>query len=324
MTVAYTNKANLPLSLAVWLTHDTYDHDDRANHISATSLIKPLRQLILGLRVPADAQVPDVTDVIASRIGTAIHDAIEGAWVDNYKANLANLNVPQKVIERVKVNPTDEELKDGAIPVYLEQRSEREIDGFIISGKFDFIAEGRVEDFKSTSVYTYLNKTNDDKYIMQGSIYRWLNPNKITDDEMSINFIFTDWASARARVESKYPDTRVMQYKLPLKSLPETEHYIRTRVAEIKKYLNAPESDIPLCTDEDLWRKPTLYKYYRKPGQKRATKNFEDRIEAITHANMNGGEVKEVPGEIVACKYCDAFTVCTQKDQYLASGELKL
>ena len=50
MTVAYTNKANLPLSLAVWLTHDTYDHDDRANHISATSLIKHLRQLILGLR----------------------------------------------------------------------------------------------------------------------------------------------------------------------------------------------------------------------------------------------------------------------------------
>jgi hypothetical protein len=39
---------------------------------------------------------------------------------------------------------------------------------------------------------------------------------------------------------------------------------------------------------------------------------------------MNGGEVKEVPGEIVACKYCDAFTVCTQKDKYIASGELKL
>lgn len=324
MTASYTNRANLPLSLAVWLTHDTYDHDDRANHISATSLIKPIRQLVLGMRVPADQQMPDITDMIASRLGTAIHDAIESAWVTNYTDNLKALGYPQKVIDRVVVNPTDEQLTDGAIPVYLEQRSEREIDGFIISGKFDFIAEGRVEDFKSTSVYTYLNKTNDDKYILQGSIYRWLNPEKITDNEMSINFIFTDWASSRARVEAKYPDTRVMQYKLPLKSLAETESYIRQRVADIKRYLNAPETSIPECNDEELWRKPTVWKWFSKPTNKRASKNFEDYIEAVTHANMNGGELRESPGEISACKYCDAFTVCTQKDKYIASGELKL
>ena len=43
----YTNRANLPLSIAVWLTHDTYDHDSRSNHISATSLLRPARQTVL-------------------------------------------------------------------------------------------------------------------------------------------------------------------------------------------------------------------------------------------------------------------------------------
>ena len=60
-----------------------------------------------------------------------------------------------------------------------------------------FVAEGKVQDFKSTSVYTYLNQTNKDKYILQGSIYRWLNEDTITRDTMDIHFIFTDWNKKR-------------------------------------------------------------------------------------------------------------------------------
>lgn len=325
MTASYTNRANMPLSLAVWLTHDSYDHDSRPNHISATSLLKPLRQLVLAMRVPAEDNIPDVASMIPSRMGSAIHDMIEQSWVTNYKAGLASLGIPQKVIDKVKVNPKPEELTEDTIPVYLEQRSEKEVDGFIISGKFDFIGEGRVEDFKTTSVYTYINKTNDDKYIMQGSIYRWLNPDLITRDEMAIQFIFTDWSAARARVEKTYPASRHMEYQLPLKSIHETEMFIRNKIAEIKKYINAPEDLIPLCSDEELWRKPTVWKYYKNPEKlTRSTKNFDNPHEAHAHAALNGGIVIEKPGEITACKYCDAFPICSQKDQYLASGELKL
>lgn len=324
MTASYTNRANMPLSLAVWLTNDNYDHDDRSNHISATSLLKPIRQLVLAMRVPQEDNVPDISAMIPSRMGSAIHDGIERSWVDKYKEGLAALGLPPKVIDRVLVNPTSEELTEDCIPVYLEQRSEKEVDGFIISGKFDFIGEGRVEDFKTTSVYTYINKSNDDKYIMQGSIYRWLNPDIITRDEMAIQFIFTDWQGHRAKVEPKYPDSRHQEYVLPLKSLAETEFYIRTKIAEIKQYINAPEEVIPECTDDDLWRKQTVWKYYKKPGASRSTKNYDNPHEANARAAMEGGVVVEVPGEIVACKYCDAFTVCTQKDRYLQTGELKL
>ena len=34
--------------------------------------------------------------------------------------------------------------------------------------------------------------------------------------------------------------------------------------------------------------------------------------------------VKEIKGGVVACRYCNAFDLCTQKDAYLASGELTL
>ena len=164
MTATFTNRANLPLSLAVWLTHDTYDHDARLNQISATSLMRPVRQTVLAQRVLEEDRVSDITDVAASRIGSAIHDMIESAWVTNYSQNMARLGIPEKVISRVRVNPSEDDLlaHPDTIPVYLEQRSEREIDGFIVSGKFDFVGDGRLEDFKSTGTYTYLNKTNDE------------------------------------------------------------------------------------------------------------------------------------------------------------------
>ncbi|MGL5153412.1 MAG: hypothetical protein ACRC9H_00515, partial [Aeromonas veronii] len=36
------------------------------------------------------------------------------------------------------------------IPVYMERRKTIELDGWTISGKFDFVAEGTLTDFKST------------------------------------------------------------------------------------------------------------------------------------------------------------------------------
>lgn len=318
----YTNNSNLPLSIGVWLAHDSYDHDARKNHISATALLKPLKQLILAARVEAKDNIPDIVSLLPSSIGTGIHDGIEKAWVTNYKESLLKLGYPQHIVDRVEVNP--ETLSEDTIPVYLEQRAEREIDGFIISGKFDFIGEGRVEDFKTTSVYTYINKTNDEKYIMQGSIYRWLNPEKITRDDMAIQFIFTDWQSSRTR-EPKYPNSRTHEYKLDLKPVSTTEAFIRRKLALIKQYWDADEEDIPSCSDEDLWRKADVYKYYKNPANtKRSTKNYEKEGEAKVRASREGGIVVKVPGEVVACRYCDAFPVCKQKDKLLSTGELNL
>ena len=47
MAFEYTNKLNISLPLAVFLMYDSYDHDQRDNVISATGLLRPIKQLVL-------------------------------------------------------------------------------------------------------------------------------------------------------------------------------------------------------------------------------------------------------------------------------------
>lgn len=323
----YSNVAGIPLSLGVFLASDTYDHATSPYTISVTTLIRPLRQILLSFRVPSEDVQIDISSMINSRMGSAIHDSIERAWTTNYKKAMKALGYPDKIIERVKINPEYNELKEDDIPVYLERRSSKTVGKFTITGKFDFVAEGRVEDFKSTSTFTAMNNTNDEKYILQGSLYRWLNPKIITKDEMAIQWIFTDWSKTKALSDPKYPQQRTQQKIFPLMSIPVVESYVRRKLEQIDQHWDTPEEDLPPCTDEDLWRGEPVWKYYKNPDKTtRSTKNFDNlhdaRLRLIEDGNV--GVIKEVPGQVTACKYCSAFSICTQKDQLIASGDLVL
>ena len=318
----YTNNRNIPLPLAVFLATDHYDYVP--NVISATTLLKPVKQIILSKRIAKEDTLIDVADLVSSRMGTAIHTAIEQAWLNPNKA-LAALGFSDKVIERIKVNPEHPDPKD--INVYMEKRSNKTIAGVTVSGKFDFVAEGRVQDFKSTSVYTYMNQTNTDKYRLQGSIYRWLNPDIITSDTMTIHFIFTDWQKVGSLKNELYPANRVHSQVIDLLSIDATDNWLRNKITQIKQYEHADEGDMPACTDEDLWRKPTVYKYYKDPNKtERSTKNFASMSEAAAYMSDRGnvGMIKEVKGQVIACRYCPAFVICKQKDALIASGDLVL
>lgn len=322
----YSNTSAVPLSLAVFLATDKYDHDDST--ISATSLIKPVRQLVLSSRVPTEDSVVDLGAMVASRIGTAIHDGIENAWKSNYQVAMKALGYPDKVIEKVIINPSQAvSLPDGAIPIYMEQRAYKQIGKYKVSGKFDFVGEGRVEDFKTTGVYTAMNNTNDEKYILQGSIYRWLNPKIITKDEMAIQYIFTDWSAARAKTEANYPPNRFQQKIFPLKSINEIDAYVRNKLSQLDQYWEAKEEELPLCSDVDLWRSAPVFKYYKNPQKMtRSTKNYDTRHEAYLRLAEEGGVglVVEQPGQVTACRYCAAFSVCSQKDDLIAKGDLTI
>lgn len=323
----YANTSSVPLSLAIFLATDNYDRNPDSNTISATALIKPVRQLVLSARVPEDLSPVDLVNLVSSRMGSAIHDAIERSWKDNYKPAMEALGYPKRVIEKIKINPEPHELTDGTIPVYMEQRAHKQVGKFTVSGKYDFIGDGRVEDFKTTSTYTAMNNTNDEKYIWQGSIYRWLNPVIITKDEMAIQFIFTDWSKAKAMQDPKYPQQRIQQRLLPLKSLQETDAFVNRKLNQIEQYWDAKEEDLPLCTDADLWRSEPVFKYYKNPEKRaRSTKNFDNRHDAQLRYIEDGsvGTVVEQPGQVTACKYCPAFAVCSQKDALIASGDLIL
>lgn len=323
----YSNQTNLPLPIAVWLAHDTYDRE--AAGLSATTLIRPTRQVILAKRVPPGEGIVDVSGMIKSRIGTAIHDAIEGAWVsDKLDNTLRNLGISDKMIKRVLVNPESIPQGKPVIPVYLEKRSEREVLGVKITGKFDFIADGRVHDFKTTSTFAYTSGNKDEDYIMQGSIYRWLNPDIITDDMMSIIFIFSDWNKNRYLSDKEnYPPSQITSRDFLLLPEATVQKYVEHKVNELIACEQLDEADLPLCTDKELWRKEDTFKYYKNPAATgRSTKNFDSYREAYQRFIDDGsvGRIDTVKGTVQACLYCPAFSLCSQKDALIESGELKI
>ena len=342
----YLNETGVPLSVAVYLASDFYDYIPGA--ISATGLIKPVRQIVLSKRVPPEQNVTDILNLVQSRTGTSIHDGVEKAWTNNYAKAMQLLGYPQDVIDRIVVNPrelleqygydidrlieegtflTEGPLPENAIPVFMEIRHVKELNGVPITGKFDFCAEGRVEDVKTTGTFTWIKASKDKDYQLQGSIYRWLNPNLIKQDTMLIQFFFTDWKAHEAKANPNYPQRRTEYKTIPLLSIDDTEEWVRSKLAQIALFENADESYIPECTDEELWREPPVWKYYKNPeNTKRATKNFDNPREAhdfmmSKHSGM--GVIKEVPGQAKACNYCPAFSVCRQKDRLIAEGSLQ-
>jgi hypothetical protein len=321
-----TNVNDVSLALAVWMVNDDYDHINEPNYISATALMKPLRHIILGARVVRSGMSMDVEGFAARALGHSIHDSIEKAWTKGYDKNLRLLGYPQDVIDRIRINPTDDEVRasNSIIPIYLEQRAFREHMGYTIGGKFDMVTEGVVQDAKSTSAYTWLMGGKDDDYKLQMSLYRWLDAarplRRITEDFGRINFIFTDWQKSQAKSNPKYPQKRVEYREIPLMSLRETEEWVTHKLNQIAKNQTAAEPSLPYCTDEELWRSDPQYKYYSDASKTtgRSTRNFDTAQDANTFMAEKGkGAVVTVPGSPKRCGYCEAYALCSQKDQWV-------
>lgn len=327
-TQRYTNVSDVPLALAVFLACDNYDYNTDVDTISTTTLLKPLRQIVLPNRIPQEDGLVSLGDMMTLRLGTAVHDGIERSWLNgNHVKAMMSMGYPSKVIEKVRINPKDDEIFDGCIPVYLEQRLTKKLGKWNVTGKFDFVGEGRVQDFKTASVWSYMHQTNAAKQIQQGSIYRWLNPTLITQDEMDIHHIFMDWKAGMVKSDPNYPNQRFKKQTFSLMPLQETERFITKKLALIEQYWDAPEEEIPECTAEELWRSEPVFKYYKnKEKTLRSTKNFDTRHDATVRFVEDGsiGLVKEVPGQVTACRYCNAYAACSQKDALIAAGDLIL
>ncbi|UOX40283.1 putative RecB family exonuclease [Vibrio phage PhiImVa-1] len=328
------NDTNIPLSMAVWLASNTYDFKPDPKSLSATDFNKSIRQIVMRNRLNAmetmNQDEKDISSLVKSKMGTAIHDAIERTWLDpnQVKRAMLALGYPEKVIDRIKVNPNPEDLQPEDIPVYMEIRKDIMIDGYKISGKFDFAAEGKLSDFKTTGTWKWnkLAKADDD-YRRQGSIYRLIHKDILFEDFLEIVFLFTDWSEAKAKADPKYPQGPVQPHKVKLWSEEETTQFIRGFIREIERHKDTPEPELPECTPDQLWQDEPTYKYYKNPEKlTRATKNFDDFYQAQQQFIKDGGVgvIKTVYGEAKACKYCPALNHCSQAKRLVESGTLKL
>ena len=302
-----TNKHNIHLPIAIFLAHDDYDYvKNNPNYLSVTTLLKPIKSLVLQQYVQ-DTSV-DLIDLIPSRVGTSIHSRVEEA-LNNFHKNATKLGIADCGIA---INP-DDRLHPNAI--FMEQRKSKEIFGYTIGGKFDIVYENTLRDIKTTKVYKWIKGDFED-YILQGSIYRWLNQDIIHEDFMYIDFLFTDWKEHETSKEG-YPPLPIMHKKLPLKSIKETEHWIITKLIQLVKWsLVTDQSLLPKCTTKERWQDPDTYAYYKNPNGKRATKIFSSMSEAVNaqiqHGSVGRIEVREATPRRCNSRFCPAYSVCEQ------------
>ena len=180
-----TNDLHIDNIIATWLAANSYTGYKPGKYISATTLLKSTQQQVLQLRAQNNedvVQVIDISTLLKSRIGTAIHADIQQCW-ENPQIRipaLKTLGIPNELIAKIDVNPAIP--NEEHVNLYFEHREEKEFKGWTISGQFDLVVGDTLHDFKSTSTYTYIHKIKDQDYIEQGSIYRWLNPDLIKDD----------------------------------------------------------------------------------------------------------------------------------------------
>lgn len=322
-----TNNLNIDLPLAVWLLQDGYKSGAAdappGELLSVTSLMKPTRQQILQRKVDMSQESMDLSEMVSRRMGHAFHDSIERAWTEgHWKEGMKLLHYPQSIIDKVRINPPmDKPLEEGIIPIYLEQRGFKKFEDIILTGQIDFLIGSSYRDFKSTSTFAWTSGSKDQDYILQGSLYRFIFPELIKDDVMRIEFIFTDWASYRAKGNSNYPQARVAHKEYPLMSLKETEAWLSDKLKDIRKNAKLPQDKMVRCTDKDLWRGEDSFKYYSNPETAKAggrcTKRFDKESEAVLHMQEKGkGVVVKEPGTPKACTYCNAFTLCEQRKEY--------
>ena len=115
MSYKYTNPYGISLPLAVWLMHDDYDYDDRPNVISATSLLKPTRALVLSYQNKGLDKEVDIMSLVPSRMGSAIHAIAEQAWTDRGNVSKAMSALGTSKLGEITIINPDKPVKDTEI-----------------------------------------------------------------------------------------------------------------------------------------------------------------------------------------------------------------
>ena len=260
-------------------------------HLSATEMLNSPR--IVQLRKKYDDQVEvDVTDLIPSMWGTAMHYMVEQGKADNH---------------------------------IIEQRLHAEIDGWHISGAIDLqtVTPNGIEisDWKNVGVWAVMNEKVE--WEQQLNIYAWLVEEvaKKPVTKLSIVAIVNNWNKRDAKSKEGYPPARGIVLDIKLWPFEERLKFIRGRIhahSEGQFSTDAGE-ELPLCTPADMWEKPTTYAI-KKDGGVRAKSvhaDLEEAEEALLKSG-SGYSLEIRHGERTRCdEYCSVNKWCDQYQNYL-------
>lgn len=229
-----TNKTNLPEFFARAVRENLYSRGD--SQYSITDLINPPQIRILERLHDHEVSV-DITDMIDTFIGSAIHEKVERAGLDEIQ-------------------------KSGSIPEILERRLFDTIDGVKISGATDCYepAEEHLWDIKTTKAgkivwgefLDWERQTNSYAYLMR--------KNGLPVSHVSIMAVVKDFNEKDRLREQDYPKYKSIVIPLRLANPEDAESYVKSRV-RIHKAAAEDISKFP-CTEKDRWSNNLRCKKY--------------------------------------------------------------
>jgi hypothetical protein len=273
-----TNKANLPEALVKAVTVRRHNNPGR---LSATTLLNGAKQIILTDRHWDDLE-DDVSDRFWAIIGTAVHSVLEDEGKDEF----------------------------------TEEFISHELDGIIVTGRIDNynMRTGVISDYKSVSVWKIKFKNFED-WRLQGLIYAWLLwKNGFEVKKCQFIALIKDHSKRDAKRDPFYPQNPMYVYEFDVtpERLEEIEAFIKANIAEYKRCRELADDDIPPCSAEQRWEKPTKYAV-KKEGRKTAIRVLDnaDEAEKMVADLGNGHYVEKRPGESVRCaEYCSCCGFC--------------
>jgi len=262
-----TNRLNLPDGVVAAVTNDPYTRGD--SDISVTQLISPAYQRKLRQEVEV---VEDVSDRIWSLLGQSVHTVLERAYRGKGRAE-----------ERLFMN----------------------VNGWKVSGQFDVIEDGCLQDYKVTSVWSVIGEGKVE-WEQQLNLLRLLAHHSGIDvTSLRIIAILRDWSKSRT-TSADYPKAQVVALDIPMWSLEDAEAFMLERV------LAHQHPDPPVCNDEERWKRDDVFAVV-KAGRKTAVKLHDGWKMALAHAEElgNGHSVETRPGGYTRCEgYCNVSHEC--------------
>jgi hypothetical protein len=152
-------------------------------------------------------------------------------------------------------------------------------------------------------------------WYLQGMIYAWLlTRNKFIVTHCRFVALLKDHSKTEAQRDRQYPQNPVFVYEFPVtqSELFKIGSFIRGKVGEYEKYLSSADDEVPPCSADERWDRPSVFAV-KKEGRQKAVKLFDVKEEAETRAaELGAGHyVEHRTGESVKCEhYCLCAGYC--------------
>ena len=223
-----TNKHNLP-SQVVRCMKDDYSYKDK--RYSVTNILSSPRETILKRRYNTHKDYTmDIADSVNLLLGNATHLLLENIALE-----------PHELAEQ-------------------HYTTKFEVNGFMytFSGIVDYIntleGEKSVDDYKTTSVYGIIYKSNYKKWKQQleySSYLHYKNTGQLIGQGKIIYFI-KDWKDKDSD-KRNYPVCPIGAIDFTFRSIEEIEQELQRKFEEIHELEKLSDDNLPVCSEEERW-----------------------------------------------------------------------